>query len=213
MSDPLFIALSSFFLALSGAIMPGPLFAVTVSETPRRGWITGPLLVAGHGTLELCLISLIISGQGSFLRMKETFVALAIIGGLFLLFMAFSTFRSIKSISLKSENSRNILGSLFLSGIILSIANPYWLLWWMTIGINYLIQSIEVGNTGILAFFLGHILGDFLWYSAISIGIYKSMRLLKDSMYRKLVLICNFIILGFSFYFIYVGVDGIRNLL
>lgn len=62
----LFIGISSFIIALSGAMMPGPLFAVTVSETPRRGWITGPVLVAGHGVLELSLLLLIVSGLGSF---------------------------------------------------------------------------------------------------------------------------------------------------
>jgi threonine/homoserine/homoserine lactone efflux protein len=46
----LFITLfvTSFIVALSGAVMPGPLLTVTISETSRRGLMTGPLLIVGH---------------------------------------------------------------------------------------------------------------------------------------------------------------------
>lgn len=86
MLELFFIGVSSFIIALSGAMMPGPLFAVTVSETPRRGILTGPILVTGHGVLELVLLFLIISGVGNFLQMKETFIAVAFIGAVFLFY-------------------------------------------------------------------------------------------------------------------------------
>ena len=40
---------SSFVIALSGALMPGPLLTVTVSESPQRGVVTGPLVVGSIG--------------------------------------------------------------------------------------------------------------------------------------------------------------------
>ena len=40
---------SSFVIAFSGAMMPGPLFSVTVSESARRGFAVGPLLIASFG--------------------------------------------------------------------------------------------------------------------------------------------------------------------
>ncbi|MCX8034332.1 MAG: LysE family translocator, partial [Thermodesulfovibrio sp.] len=131
--------------------MPGPLFAVTVSEAPRRGWTTGPILVAGHGVLELILLIFIISGLGSFLQRKETFIIVAFIGGAFLFFMAFSMFRSIPNLSLRNNPDRQVRGSIFLSGILLSLANPYFTFWWATIGISYLIQAMEIGTLGIIA--------------------------------------------------------------
>lgn len=207
----LFIAISSFLIALSGAMMPGPLFAVTVSETPRRGWIAGPVLVAGHGLLELSLVVLIISGLGSFLQMKETFVIVAFVGGVFLFFMAFSMFRSLPKLSLNSEINRQLKGSLFMSGILLSLANPYWSFWWATIGVGYLVQAMEIGAFGIIAFFTGHILGDLAWYSAVSVGVYKGKKLLNDGIYRKIVFVCALILMGFSFYFIWAGVEKAKD--
>ncbi len=92
--------------------MPGPLFAVTMSETPRRGWLTGPILVAGHGLLEISFIFLIIFGLGSFLQRGETFIIVAFFGGLFLFFMALSMFRSLPKLTLSIENKKSS-GSLF----------------------------------------------------------------------------------------------------
>lgn len=208
-----FIGISSFVIALSGAMMPGPLFAVTVSETLRRGWITGPILVAGHGMLELTLLVLIISGLESFLQMKETFIIVAFIGGGFLLFMAFSMLHSLPQLSLNNNINRQIKGSLFLSGILLSIANPYFTFWWATIGVSYLIQSMEVGTFGVIAFFTGHILGDLAWYSAVSLGVDKGKKILNDRIYRKIVFVCALILLGFSIYFIWEGIDRIQDFL
>ena len=50
------IFFTSFVIALSGALMPGPLLTVTISESARRGFVAGPLLIAGHGLLELALV-------------------------------------------------------------------------------------------------------------------------------------------------------------
>ncbi|WP_353683734.1 LysE family transporter [Thermodesulfovibrio sp. 3907-1M] len=202
----LFIGLSSFLIALSGAMMPGPLFAITVSETPRRGWLTGPILVAGHGVLELSLLLLIVSGLGSFLQMNETFIVVALVGGLFLFIMGLSMFRSLPELSLQNEFNRQAKGSLFLSGILLSLANPYWSFWWATIGLGYLVQAMEIGVIGIVAFFTGHILGDLAWYSGVSVGVYKGKKVLNDSLYRKIVFLCALILMGFSFYFIWTGI-------
>jgi threonine/homoserine/homoserine lactone efflux protein len=54
MLEYLAICGTSFVIALSGAMMPGPLLTVTISESPRRGMLAGPLLVLGHGILDAC---------------------------------------------------------------------------------------------------------------------------------------------------------------
>ncbi len=52
----------SFMLALSGVLMPGPLLTIAIGESLRRGFVTGPLLILGHGLLELALILTIVDG-------------------------------------------------------------------------------------------------------------------------------------------------------
>jgi len=81
------IGISAFIVALSGALMPGPLLAVTVSEAARRGARAGPLIVFGHGLLEIVLIALVIAGLGKFIT-QPLFKAIAsLAGGVMLIVM------------------------------------------------------------------------------------------------------------------------------
>ena len=62
------LASTSFIVALSGALMPGPLLTVTVGEAARRGFWAGPLIIVGHALLELALVLLLLVGLGAWLN-------------------------------------------------------------------------------------------------------------------------------------------------
>jgi hypothetical protein len=79
------IFFSSFLIALSGAMMPGPLLTATIGEASRRGFPAGPLLVVGHGILELVLVAALLFGLAPYLQQQEVFVAIALSGALILL--------------------------------------------------------------------------------------------------------------------------------
>ena len=49
------VPITSFIVALSGALMPGPLLTLTVGEAARRV-LGGPLIIVGHALLELALV-------------------------------------------------------------------------------------------------------------------------------------------------------------
>ena len=57
----------SFLIALSGALMPGPLFTLSVRETLRRGFWVGPLVATGHALIELVLVIALALGLSQFL--------------------------------------------------------------------------------------------------------------------------------------------------
>ena len=77
---------TSFLVGFSGAMMPGPLLGVTVSEAARRGFKAGPLIVAGHSLPELLLVLLLALGLASVIGREGVKVAIGFVGGLFLLY-------------------------------------------------------------------------------------------------------------------------------
>ena len=59
--------------------MPGPLLTATISESSQRGFITGPLMIAGHAILELVLVIALLLGLAPFFQQPVVFVATALI--------------------------------------------------------------------------------------------------------------------------------------
>jgi threonine/homoserine/homoserine lactone efflux protein len=198
---------SSFVIALSGALMPGPLLTVTVSESTQRGAVAGPLMILGHAILELTLVLALLSGLAPFLKRDEVFVVIALVGGCILFWMAVSMFRSLPTLRLDLTGEEQKTRNLILAGILMSIANPYWTIWWATIGLGYILHSVKFGITGVIAFFIGHIMADLAWYAFISFSVAKGRSFFNDTVYRRLIGGCALFLLLFAGYFFYSGIE------
>ncbi len=199
---------TSFMLALSGALMPGPMLTVTISETPRKGPLTGPLLILGHGIAEIILILALIVGLAPFLQNQLVSTIIFLFGGSFLIYMGASMLRSIPELSLTGQETGSPSKNIILSGFLYSAANPYWIIWWGTIGLGYIVYSKQFGTIGLITFFIGHILADFAWYSFISVGLHKGKHLLQDKHYKILIGICGIFLLFLAITFIYKGLTS-----
>jgi threonine/homoserine/homoserine lactone efflux protein len=201
------VFLTSFIVALSGALMPGPLLTATIGESSRHGPRAGPLLIAGHALLELTLITLLFLGLAPLLTSVTVTGVIALAGGGILFWLAFGMFRSLPSLSLETERpSKGGHGRLVTSGILLSISNPYWTIWWATIGLAYILQSRRWGVAGVAVFFTGHILADFVWYSAVSFSIGKGRRFFIPAVYRSVVGGCAGFLTVFGSVFVFNGI-------
>ncbi|MDY0038845.1 MAG: LysE family transporter [Desulforhabdus sp.] len=196
---------ASFTLALSGALMPGPLFTITVSESARLGFKAGPLLMIGHALLELVLVAAVIQGLGTYLKLPSVIGVIALLGGLLLVYMGADMVRSAGKLSLTNQSAAGD-GSYgrhpIVLGILGSLSNPYWVLWWATIGLGYLVTATEFGYLGIAVFFVGHIAADFAWYSLISLGISRGKTFLKDTGYQYLIRACGVFLFCFGGWFL-----------
>ena len=200
---------SSFVLALSGAMMPGPLLSVTISESPTRGFMTGPLLIAGHAVLELAMVAALLLGLAPFLVHDKVFVIIALAGAIILFWMALGMFRSLPKLSLDLNVTGAQRSNLVVTGILLSLANPYWLVWWATIGLGYILYCKGFGPAGVGMFYAGHILADLFWYGVVSAAIGRGRHLLSDKLYRVIIGICAGFLVFFAGVFIYAGVHRI----
>jgi len=205
MSALLAIFGTSFVIAFSGAAMPGPVMTATISESARRGPVAGPLIVAGHAVLELVLVILIMLGLAPFLQKGWVFATIALVGSLMLARMAWSMFRSIPSLSIHADVREQTGANLMVPGAVLSLSTPYWTLWWATIGLGYILYSARLGPAGVAGFFVGHILGDLVWYSAISLAIGKGRKFLSDRSYRVIIGSCAAFLLALACWFAWSG--------
>jgi len=190
-------------------MMPGPLLTATISESSQRGFLAGPLLIVGHGILEIILLAALVLGLAPFLQRNDVFVVVAIAGGVILLWMAAGMFRTLPTLTMSLNPGSVRRGSLVMNGAIMSIANPYWIIWWATIGFGYVIYSWRYGIAGIVVFFTGHILADFVWYSAISAAVGKGRHLFSDGLYRWVIGTCTIVLIIFACYFFYAGVQKV----
>ncbi|MCL7488060.1 MAG: LysE family translocator [Desulfobulbaceae bacterium] len=203
----LVIFTSSFVIALSGALMPGPLLTVTISESSRRGASAGPLMILGHGILELVLVLALLAGLAPFFRRDDVFVAIALAGGAILLWMALAMFRSLPGLRLDLDTRDEKRQNLVAAGIVFSLANPYWTIWWASIGLGYIMQSVKFGILGVASFFAGHILADLAWYAFVSFGVARGRNYFSDIAYRRLIGGCAAFLVVFSGYFFWSGIE------
>jgi threonine/homoserine/homoserine lactone efflux protein len=199
---------TAFVIGLSGAIMPGPVLAVTISESARRGFRAGPLLVLGHATVELPLVVALAWGLSEVLEQSLVAGIIGVVGGLFLLGMSYALLRQARQavfpLEIRSQPHRHVHW-LIASGALLSVANPFWLLWWATVGTKLVLWSLAAGTIGVVIFFLGHILSDLGWYSMVSLVISRGKRLMSLRVYRGLLLTCGLFLIGLGVYFVVSG--------
>lgn len=201
------IFISSFIIAMSGAMMPGPVLTVTISESTKRGFIAGPLIVLGHAVLEISLLVLLTLGFADLINNPALLGIVGIAGGAVLLWISFDMLKDIRYLRLDLSSGKSAWGGPVTAGILTSLANPYWIIWWATIGLGYVIISMKFGFIGVAVFFTGHILADLLWYSAVALFVSRGRKHISDRIYRGIIGGCAVMLIFFGIYF---GVSGIR---
>lgn len=199
---------TAFVVGLSGAMMPGPLLAVTINESAKRGAMAGPLLVFGHMLLEATLVAGLGLGIAAFLKTQSVVASISLVGGAMLCWMGLGMIRSAARLSLQPTAEPRKGMHPAVAGAVVSLLNPYWSLWWATIGVGYVAIGARSGWPGIAFFFAGHILSDFAWYTLVSVAVARGKRLLTDPVYRWLIRVCGAAIVFFGLWFLR---DGVRN--
>lgn len=190
--------LSVFFNAwgvgFSGAVMPGPLLTVNIQESYKRGLMAGPLLVLGHALLETALVGGLVLGLDRIIRWNLTQGIIGLIGGGFLLWMAWDMLWNGGKEGLVLEKAKEGTGKSMhpvLAGIVVSLSNPYWSLWWATVGLGLMMRAERWGVWGLVLFLIGHLLADLVWYTVISVAVAKGRQIIPARFFRGLIMICG----------------------
>ena len=206
------IFLFSFLVALTGALTPGPLLTFTIYKSlkQKKGYLTGIFILLGHATVEFILILVLLAGASVLFQNLIFLTLIGIIGGLFLIIFGFLVVRDTTKVdpnvdfNLKDNNLKGYKGNSFIGGIIVSLSNPYWTFWWAVIGLGFLVNFNITFATPIalLLFFIGHELGDIVWYLPISTFVSLGGKTLNPKIYKYVLLACAGFMVVFGIYLI-----------
>ena len=189
-------------------MMPGPMFAVTLAKSYRTPW-AGAQVSLGHAVIEVPLILLIYFGFARFFENITVQVVLSILGGGMIIWLGIAMFRARAEVV---QRGKDLSYSAFIAGIITSGFNPYFLLWWATVGSLLVMKFLGFGATGLIAFIIVHWLCDLVWLSIISSVVYRTHSLWGLRFQEWLFIICSLLLIGFGGWFIVSGIQlVVRN--
>ena len=154
-------------ISASGVMSPGPLFTANIVYGLKEGKIGGLKIAMGHTVVEFPLIVFLGLGTISLETFPEYRILITVIGAIGLFVFAGLQIKSIfgKDFRNKTNSNKNS----FLAGIFLSALNPFFIIWWLTIGIVLITESIALwGFSGILILFIFHIWMDYVWLLAVA---------------------------------------------
>ena len=211
------LAGSAFIVGFSGALVPGPLSAMTVAESARRGFRAGPLLTLGHAIAEVAIVAALAVGLSRVFQQPLVSGLIALIGGLVLLWMgagmARDAWQGRMALSTTSEGSAPVTAAADVrTGLLVSVANPYWILWWATVGATYVVMALKFGVIGLAVFYVGHIMSDLSWNSLLAFLVSSGRRAIHDRLFRGVIIACGVFLVGMGLTFAWAGVGFLRGL-
>jgi threonine/homoserine/homoserine lactone efflux protein len=196
-SSLMFLA-SVAVITVSGALMPGPLFAATIAKSyndPKAGI----KVTAGHAAVEIPLIIAIFLGFDFIFKDQTVFAYIALIGGIILMYMGVSELRARKAIVEEKDNGQDS----FTTGVVTTITNPYWVFWWATVGAALITTAIGFGLIILPFFIIVHLAVDLGWYHFVATTVFRSKGLWDHKWHEYLILAAAIIMIFFALYFIW----------
>ena len=136
---------------------------------------------------------------------------MGVTGGIFLILFSILQITSI--LKYKSTNCQPIANPKFniknpiLTGFIFTILNPFFLVWWLTIGSKLISESvINFGIIeGISIIFLSHIWMDYFWLWVTSFMINKGKFIINEKVYRIFVFAISVILGIYGVYMLFMS--------
>jgi len=190
-------------VSTSGVFSPGPLFFVNLFYGSKYGSIMGLKIAIGHTFVEFPLLVLLFYGVSKFsdvsLSDSDILKIIGIVGGVFMIFFSFmQIYPVIKNKSLETNNqySKYAIKNAILVGMIFTGLNPFFLVWWSTIGLKLVSDSVNNFGylNGIILLFFSHIWMDYFWLWITSFMSSKGRSIVKEKVYRILLLFFSTVI-------------------
>lgn len=197
-------AVTVIIISASGVMLPGPLFAANIAYGLQGGGKAGIKMAVGHTIVELPLVILLGIGVFSFEIFPEFRTWISILGAITLFVFAGI---QIKTTLQMKETTFNLKHNAVLTGITLSALNPFFIIWWLSVGFKLISDAMLIwAFVGIIVVFLLHIWMDFVWLYSVACLASKSSKILSNKNYKILMI-------GLSAMLIYFGISFITDVI
>ncbi len=191
-------------VSVSGVLSPGPLFLASTLRATRLGAISGFQCAIGHTIVEAPLVFGLTVGLAATLNSVSLRV-IGLLGGVVLLFFAVLQFRQAsRKVDLNTER----LPSFWVKqpgvvlGVLFTALNPFFILWWLTVGLALVSQAILLGSlVGVAAMYSAHIWMDYAWLTGTAKAAHQGNFLL-GKWYRVLLVIFGIAMTYFGIVFL-----------
>ena len=205
-SFPAFLA-TVVVVTASGALAPGPLFAANLLQGAKGGLKSGFMMSVGHTLVELPLVILIALGISSVMSFPGFSLVVGLVGGCALI--GFGLVQIVGAarhrIKLDEVQEAGIQKKALVLGVGLTALNPYFILWWLTVGLGLVVQAVELGALlGVLIMYVSHVWMDYAWLTGTAYLSARGRMLIGGRGYRLLLL-------GLAAFLIYFGVGFIAR--
>ena len=196
--------LLGFTVGLTGALVPGPMLFATIEVSLQRGWLAGPEVVFGHILVEFVLSVLILFGAASLIG-SGTISAISVIGGLVLVVFGLLTVKDAKVTSSAGispdTSSLKLTSNPITLGLVTSVSNPYFWIWWLTAGSALVLKEHELGILISAAYLFGHWAADLSWFTVVSGSFSRGKTMFFGRTHELILYACGVFLVIFGLYF------------
>jgi threonine/homoserine/homoserine lactone efflux protein len=195
----------AILISLSGVMSPGPITAVAVGRGGESPY-AGVLVALGHGLIEFPLIALVGWGFGTLVETPWVRTGIALVGGIVLLVLGIGMLRQQREAGTSKEPNQRMP---LVAGLVLSAGNPFFLIWWVTVGAALIGRSLQFGTWGPLALGAAHWSVDLTWCTFLSVLSYRGRRTFGPRFQETVLVLCGAFLVLFGGKYIWEAVSAI----
>lgn len=195
---------SIVIISFSGVMMPGLMFAAAIAKSLKSPW-AGAQLALGHAVIEIPIILLIYFGFLRFSLNNMAQLALNLLGGSMIIALGIFMYRARTEVVARGKD---IPHNTFITGIITTGINPYFLLWWTSLGSMLVLRFLAFGMTGLMVLIIVHWSCDVAWLSFVSNLVYRTHALWSIKLQERIFSASSLVLVGFGVWYM---VSGLQN--
>jgi threonine/homoserine/homoserine lactone efflux protein len=207
------VGLQIALVSASGVLTPGPLFFANLALSKYGGFWSGIKIAVGHTMVELPVIILYSLPLIAFTYSNTTFnmfKVISIIGGTSLL--VFGIFYVVKILrqngSLTATPKPSRIENPIIAGILFTGVNPFFYLWWISVGVKLISDSIQLLGypLGIVFLFFVHIWMDYAWLGITSYIASRGIKIIGSHYHKFVILLLALPLFYYGLNFILAGI-------